>query len=347
MFELKSLLIVLFLLFLEISLLFLILIGMLQRRIFAHFLEKIEEKRKAKITALVVSYLEEPRPFVWQRAFTHADILLSVLEAFNHRLSGGDWEKIKREIVALALSPKAKRSAKSWFWRKRSFAARVFALAPFPDEEPLILSLITDPVFLVRSTASLAAVLLESQKGIDLTLQEMAKQKNGYAHYYYRDILLQGATGAFIHMAKIAAEKRDRSLHLSCLEVFSGKTTPCPLPFLEEDLKSSDPELLLASLKVLARNPLIHTESIYQQALSHADPAIRAEAACGLKAYPSPQNLILLEQALKDATWEVRLQAAISLREMGEEGQAILKRQDAKTDKKAQEVAQYAMDFLG
>lgn len=347
MFELKSLLIVLFLLFLEIFLLFLVLIGMLQRRIFSFFSEKMQKKRKDRITALIVSYLQQPRPLVWDPILSHAEILLGVLEAFNHRLSGGDWEKLKKEIVSGALLSRARRRAKSRFWRRRIFAARVFALAPFLEDEPLILSLVTDPIFLVRSTASLAAVLLESKKGIELTLQAMARQENGYAHYYYRDILLQASPGAFIHMAKIALESKDLSLHLACLEVFSGKTIPCPLPFLEEDLKSSNPQLLLASLKVLARNPILNTESIYQSALLHVNPLIRAEAASGLKAYRTPQTLALLEQTLKDTAWQVRLQAATSLREMGTEGEVILKRQDAKTDKKAQEVAQYALDFLG
>lgn len=347
MFELKSLLILLTLLAVEFLLLFLLLIVMLQRRVVAWLSEKIAERRKGKISDKIFFFLENATPFTKESLFSHSKLLLEVLENFNKKLKGEEWDALKQAIGELYLLPKARKRAKSWFWSRRNFAARSFALVPLAQDESFILSLVQDREFLVRSTASLAAVIIGSRKAIELTLDWMAKKETGYARYYYRDILLQGSTKAFEEMAKIAKEKKEGPIHLACLEVFAGKTVPYPLPFLEEDLKSKNETSFLAALKVLERNPIENTEEILLSALSHPHPSIRAEAAKELKVYPGPLTVEALEKALKDPIWEVRLRAASSLKEMGENGIAILKKQTADHNQLGYEVAQYALDFLG
>lgn len=340
MFELKTLLLLFFFLLVEIGSLFFLLFALIYQRIFTTFKIKIQAHIRTKISDQIASYLENQRPFVPSPIFSHPLQLLSVLESYNRRIQGEEWESLKKEIAAKYLLKLARGSAKSLFWKKRSFAARVFALAPLPEDEALILRLLVDPVFLVNSLASLAAISLNSKKGIELTLHHMA-EKTGYASCYYRDALLQGSTQTFAYMVEIAPKSPE--IHLACLEVFSGKTVTCPIPFLEADLRSKDPKIVLAALKVLVRNPLKNSKAIFWEALEpgvHPEE-IRVQAAAGLKLFIDPDVLQKLEETLDDPSWKVRLQAALSLTEMGEPGMAILQKQ------KEKEAAYYALDFLG
>lgn len=340
MFELKSLLLLALFLLIEFLSLSFLLATLILQRIFFYVQEKVQKFWKAKISEQILIYLESAKPLIHTPLFSHPFLLLSVMESYNHKLKGGEWEQLKREIGARYLLPLARKRVRSFSWKKRSFAARAFAMAPDLQDEPFILSLTDDPVFLVRSIASLAAISLDSKKGIDLTLQHMAKGE-GYAQFFYRDILLQGSREVFAYLAEAALKSPDAATHISCLQVFAGKTVPFPLPFLEKDLRSDQPQILLWALKALVRNPTKDAPVHFLQALNHANPQIREMGAFGLKHWIQPDTLKALEEALKDPVWEVKLQAAASLKEMGEEGMAILKKLSEN------EVVRYALDFLG
>lgn len=338
MFELKSLLLLFFFLLIEIVSLLLLLFSLIYRRVFTTFKIKIQDRIRTRISHQITLYLEKPDSFAPKRFFSHRILLLSVLESYNRRLKGEEWEALKRKIADRYLLQVARRKATSPFWHRRSFAARIFALVPLPEDEPLILRLLADPVFLVKSLAAVAAIALNSKKGIELTLQHMI-EKTGYARCYYRDALLQGSTQTFAYMAEIAQKKPE--IHAACLEILAGKTVACAIPFLEADLHSKDPTVALAALKALICNPLKNAKAIFLEALARPEEKIRVQAAVGLKLFIDPDVLQTLENTLSDPVWKVRLQAALSLTEMGPAGMAILQKQ------KEKEAAKYALDFLG
>lgn len=340
MLELKSLWILFLLIFLETIFLSLLFLGVLQHRIYAFFESKIIHKRQEAITDHILPLLEHPDTFSPHPVFAHTNLLLDALEAFNHRVRGAEWKQVKEKIASHYLLHKARRWSTSWFWKKRSRAARIFALQPLAQDEPLILKLLTDPVFLVQSVASLAAVQLESKKGVELSLHWMARTSQNYTRFYYRDILLQGSAKVFQYLAEISQGQKNPQIKLASLEVFAGKTVPVPLPFLKEDLASQDPQILSTALRVLIRNPTENTEEILLQASHNSAPIVRTVAALGLKTFAQPNILQALESMLKDPVWEVKLQAATSLSEMGSEGIEILKKRNEA------EIARYALDFL-
>lgn len=345
MIELKTLLVLLFFLTLEIAILFFLVISLVNQKIY-YYIQTIRYHRmRVRMTTKIIDYLERPRSFIPDKIFNQPFELLSVMETFNHRLKGGEWEELKKAIAAHYLLPKARKRAKSWFWRKRNFAARVFSVMPLVQDQALILALIRDSVFLVRSIASIAAVELNLKEGVEQTLLYMA-QEFRYARCFYRDILLQGSVQTFSTIADIASKSRDPAIHLASLELFAGNTVTCPLPILQQDLESPDAEIRRNAVKALIQNPLKESEKILLAHLKDPDEEVRAEAALGLSHFMHPQTFSILNNLLKDPSWKVKLKAATALKRMGNKGMAILKKQDRVENKLAYEVARYAMDFL-
>ncbi len=343
--ELKSLLILLLFLCIEIGILALLVIGLIGQKIFYFFEDKKMRKRKSKISKKIIEYSENPQKFIPDRIFSYSSELLPIMENFNYRLKEGDWDGLKKEIVTRYLLQKGRKRAKSFFWEKRNFAARVFALMPLPEDEQAILTLSRDSVFLVRSVASIAAIGLGNKKGIEQVLASMANE-HGYARCFYLDHLLQASVKVLTYIGELALNSKDLKTRFASLEIFAKKTVACPIPSLQRDLQSDDPKLREMALKVLVRNPQKDSEKLLLNYLEDAHEAIRAEAACGLSLFINAGVLLKLQQALRDPCWRVRLQAASSLKKMGEEGIAILKKQDPKSEKTSYEVAQYALDFL-
>lgn len=344
MINLKSLLILLFFLFIEILLLVFILISIANIKIFSFIKTQISLARQKKISAKIFEHIEGNRLFAPNRIFASRMNLLKVMEAYNLRLKGVDWETLKIALANRYLLPRARRWAHSFFWKRKNTAARIFALAPLIEDQNLILELLHNSDFLIASVAALASIQLELKEGIDMLLKAMSAEQ-GYACCYYRDILLQGSVKVFSYISKVALKGDDAKVHVSCLDVLSGKTVTCPLPFLDKDLASLNLKIRLGALKVLISNPPKDAAAIVLKYLSDPNEEIRAQAALGLASFPSPESFAKLEQGLKDDFWIVRSQAAASLKKMGEEGISILKKQTSKNDLKSYEVAQYALEF--
>lgn len=343
MINLQALLILIFFFCTELLILFFLLISIICRRIYFFYSTFLSMYRRRKISQSILNYLEKKEPVAPKRIFAHRFELLPILEDFNHRVKGSDWEGIKNEIARRYLFDKARKWTQSLFWKRRNFAARVFALIPLKEDEQRILDLLDDPLFLVHSVAALAAVQLESEKGIDKILRNMGRERR-YGRWFYRDILLQGSMQSMLRLNQIAMDCKEIQMHHAALEVFAGKTVTFPIPYLEKYLASEDLNLRLAALKVLVRNPQFASAEIFMKYLGDPDDAIRAEAAKGLEAFSLDQKTYeKLETALEDPSWNVRFQAASSLKKMGKKGLEFLKQQIPHT--KAYAVAQYALEF--
>jgi hypothetical protein len=340
--DLKLLLFLLLLLSLEIILLGFLLVSILLRRIQFLVQQGLSEKIRANISAFIEECLEHETPFKKKWVFYARYDLLSCMEAFNHRLKGESWDRLKEQIVSEYLIKRARRSAKSFFWVRRNFAARVFALCPFLKDEALVLSLLEDPEFLVGGVAALAALQLESKKGIERILSEMSRAK-GYPYYFYRDILLQGSLEALSLLKELTIHSKDPSIHLASLGVFASKTVPFALPFLERDLHSKSPEIRRAAFKTLVRNPNKEAFSLFMEALDDNDKIVRVQGLLGIEPFTDKESLSKIKEALKDEAWVVRIQAAESLKKRGEV--PFLKKIDSKTNQLVYEAVQYALEF--
>jgi hypothetical protein len=331
----------------EITLLISLIFSIILKRIFTYYSIRHSLKKQKKLTEIFIQFLQyggAPIPSSHYRLLKSIPDLVIVMETFNHRFKESNWGELKNELAKLYLLPKARKLALSPFWIKRNLAARCFSLAPQHKDEPLIIKLIEDQNFLVRSVASIAAVQLNSQKGIAKILTKMS-QETGYARFFYRDILLQASAKAFERIEQIAASSKQPALHLACLEILTGKTTAANLTFLHKDLKSSNAKIRLAAVKVMAANlPKSFIDEL-MYCLNDPDETIRAEAATGLINFPSKKNREILEKLLQDEDWIVRLSAAKALKRMDPEGVLILRKQKKQHHEDAYAAAQYVLKF--
>jgi hypothetical protein len=331
------------LLVVELFILFALFIAIVFHRFFQFSTSAIKKKRTAKLTDYFLHLVEKkglfdlktyPGKMGWHK------ITLQVLEAFNHRLEGGEWTTVLHSACEALLLKRARKWAKSIFWNKKNFAARAFALYSLPSDEPLILKLMDDKRFLIRSPASLAAIRLGSQMGVEKVLLAMSKEP-GYAQFHYRDILLQESQKVFQQLVEGAAKEE---LHKAALDVLGAKSWGGMVPFLQMDLGSPRADIRALALRVLIRNPLPDSLSYFEKSVKDPDPKVRIMALQGLNLFPSEESWGILENGLSDPVWEVGVEAGKALKNRGVRGEQILKNQPSKL---AAEVAHYALQFGG
>ncbi len=325
----------------EVLIVIALFVGISLHRTYTALLTQTRAQRTALLGYYFLSLLEEKKPYEPHPLFARSGwrkSLLEVLESYNRRLKGDEWSQVREAAVEDLLLPRARRWARSLFWRRRNFAARTFALCPRAADEAPILNLMRDSHFLVRSVASLAAVRLEDRTGIELILRAMSAEP-GYALYFYRDVLLQGSRNVFVLVVELASQP---ALHLACLDLLAAQSWGIPIPFLKDDLVSPHPRTRHLALKILIRNPLPDSAPVFLQAASDPDPYVRATAMNGLLLFPSDETLVVLEKGLSDPIWDVRVEAGRTLKRRGEQGLAILARQ---TTEPAHSAAHYAQVF--
>lgn len=339
-------------LFFEAIIILCLLIFIISKKVSFFFENRNFSKNKKAINEIIKICLEEKKNISKfnLKKFAFTNVLLIEMEAFEYRLQEIEWEELKKEISDEFLLPKARVWTSSRFWTRRNYAARCFALSPQFADEKMIIDLIKDPVFLVRSIAAVAATKLELKEGIYKILQHMSTEK-GYAHYFYRDVLLQGSRKVFEWIEEIAEKAETSQIHLASLEVLSGKTFMKQLPFLKRDLESNDTAIRFAAIKLFVRNPQKNCAEAILNSTDDSKEEIRSEAILGMEYLvgmgflSAEKGFSRLNKALTDESWMVRMKAAATLKKMGEKGLDILNQQDKKVNKEAYEAAQYALEF--
>lgn len=299
--------------YLEIASLIFLFFFILFERTVSFITKKINQKKKQRLSQVVANCYENKQECHLIPKIYKKQLLLEVIEEYNHRFIGEDWELLKKGLVVKLLLPKARSRVKSFFWNKRNFSARVFALVPTYEDEDKILKLIDDPVFLVSSIAATAAIKLESEKGV-LKILSLMHLKEGYSHYFFADILSQGSNKIFQMISNVIKRKDENQL--ACLEVLALQTGQVPLNFLQEILQSKEEKIKIAALKVAIRNMQQEYQELFCQFIEDKNDMIRALSASGLGKFKDQKSCNALKMAVSDPSWCVRLAAAKSLKEL-------------------------------
>lgn len=333
--------ILIYLLMGEVGILICLTFAIVTHRTIYFFKERIDKKRKNILSIYLMDRIEKKQIFDWKtypgRRWWIRTVL-EVVEAFNRRFEGIDWTQLRDTVSDSVLLPRARRWANSFFWVKRNFSARVFSIHAEAQDEKKILRLMEDRRFLIRSPASLAAIHLESVKGIQMILRAISSEP-GFAKFFYRDALIQGSPKVSSIIVELAG---DPMLHQAALDVLGAKSWGGKIPFLKNDLTSDDAHVRLLALRVLIRNILPDSFPFLERAAKDPDPKVRAAALQGLNLFPAEESWTLLEAGLSDPAWEVRVEAGKGLKQRGGQGIEILKRQSSLL---AREAAEYAMEF--
>lgn len=331
-------------LLLEILALILCFATLVVERVFSFFSNKRKKRQMDHLSSLILTSLQSSKksfpkiPAQLQKL----PLLTFVISSFDSRFQGGRWEEIKQEMVSKLALPRARRWAKSLFWRKRFIAAKCFAFYSQPQDKVTILKLLRDRSFLVESAAALAIVKQEKLDYLELLLKKMSSP-SAYSRLYFKDILLQGSNSVFFHIEKILNSSKIPEIQIACLEILSARSTPLHSPFIKKEAKSKNLKLRLACITLHAHNAQTYSEEVLQKALSDEEVAIRRQAAFGLRLYASKSTKEKLIKALEDEDWFVRLNAAKALQRMGDMGEKALKAQLHAKSTKAQQVASYVL----
>lgn len=273
----------------------------------------------------------------------NVESLLKQLIAFEDRFNNHDWNLLKHSVAEQYLLPLARTYVKSYSWVKRNFAANSFALVPLFEDMKDILLLVDDQKFLVSSIAAIAALELEQKESLIKIIRKMSETK-GFAHCYYRDLILQQFTPKnALLVEKIASECKEESIHLACLNLLVGKSLDFSFPFVWDDLQSENRDIRIAAIKLLVRYPQEMGLSLCLKWLEDPDEQIRIEAIKGLEYFRTPEIFKRLTNCLSDESWKVRSQAASTLKKLVPQGIEILKSQDPTQNPRAYEVAQYTL----
>lgn len=327
-----------------VIIIFLIIIPL--HRVYLYYKKSGEDAAKRKISQMIIDYLQNRKDLNSSllQKFSGSSTLLSTMEAFDRRIREDDWTELKNMICELYLLPRARELAYGSSWVTRNFAARCFVLSTRKEDRNIIINLVHDPVFLVRSVASIATCHLGQKEGVYEILRQMSIEK-GYARCFYRDLLLQTTNRTFAWVKEIAETENDQAIHLACLEVLSFKMTGKIPECIKKDLNSNNSDIRLAAAKIVARDPQIGSVDMLIKCLEDPDPKIREEAVSGLKYFASDPIYKKLQESLKDSVWLVRLGAAQTLKKMGKKGVDILKEQNSKNDLNAYQAAQIALQY--
>lgn len=329
----------------EIVIVLSLLILLIFKRISIHYEEQdIAEEKKVFSQFLQECLKTKNLTLSTLRKKISKNSMIAVLESFENRFKGGDWEVLKNNIVILHLLPSARKWAKSFFWTKRNLSARCFLLTPLIEDQHIISKLIDDSKFLVRSIAAIAGVKLCEKKIINKVIDHLGKEE-GYAHYFYRDILLKGSKKIFPWIEERASHTKNTKVLLACLEILSEVSMPINPSILDKSLHSKDDRVVLAAVKVFSQNPQKQSDEVLISLSHDQNEEVREQVALGLRFRSNKQNVKQLEELLDDSSPTVRMQAAKSLKQCGKIGIAILNQQDQKKHKLAFDAAQEAIEF--
>lgn len=217
-------------------------------------------------------------------------------------------------------------------------------LCPLAQDEQLILTLLKDPVPLIRTEAALCAVSIGSIPLLKTIFEDM-KKESSRGRYAYRDAILKGQPFIFSWIREQLKIEKDTELRALYLDILSAKFDSSVLLYIKEDLKSENDQLRFEAVKVLAKFPNEEAIAWLVPHLRDSYSLIRAEAVKTLPLVFGVKAISALKYALVDSEWWVRLQAALSLKKLGEPGKKILLEQKKEDNLLAYEVATYVLSL--
>lgn len=327
--------------------LFLLISGIVWHGVSRYFLQRNRTAARKQISQILIKEVAEPSKSDVKLFEPYAGrvVLLKELESFSRRFKSEEWDKIRQQVAVNYLLPKARKLAHSVDWLKRNFAARSFALAPLKFDIATILKLVDDPVFLVRSRAALAAHKIQDRDLIYKLIVHMSDEP-GYAHYYFRDLLLElESTKVLEWIEEFGLKEEKRFTKIACLDLLSEKSHALTTPLLEEALQSEDPLIRFYAIKVHARNPQKDSKKVLLKATRDPQEDVREEAIYGLQYQLGEEVVAVLKEALNDPSWKVKIAAVRSLLKHGEKGAKVLEALTETGDPNGYAAYQYGRRF--
>lgn len=268
--------------------------------------------------------------------------LLQILESFDQKFSGADWQAIKNHICDQELLPKARKLYKSILWIRRSLAARIFLLSCHEADFSRVYKLLRDRDFFIRMLAVSVLAKEPSRAHVEILLTSMAKEKE-QARFTYRHAILEMPLESLRHVVEIYQNAQEEEMRLVCLDILSRKFFTKFYQSLSKDYDSKNTKVRVFVVRILGN---FRSDASIEDLIRFLDdPAteVKIEAIRMLKKIRSENSFDKLASLLRDSDENVRLEAALALKNFGLKGRQFLEMQDWDIEPNAYHAARYVL----
>jgi hypothetical protein len=260
------------------------------------------------------------------------------------------WNEKTEENLTVALEgifqqkllPLARKKRKDRSWINRFFAAQIFYYLPTEEDTKFIVKLVGDEVTLISIFAIKAAIKLGAYDAIHCVIKAIATRRK-LSESIFIHCFKQANPKTREHVIKVLNTSEDPHTKACCYRVLSmypDKTSEAP----KKDVLSDHKELRLEAIRALQyEKEGGDNKTLLLKLLSSKDWESRSQAIKMLGKLGAVDAISDIEPMLKDDVWWVRYHAAKTLKQFGEKGAAILKKQRPKEDQFAYDVSQFVL----
>lgn len=281
----------------------------------------------------------EPKNFLnrWHRL----DLLIPIFRKFS-RENIPEWTTEKHHFAKLMMLPLAKKQAVSRIKSHRVYAAMAFEYFMEEEDEPFVCELIRDTTPLIHLHSSIAAVQFGSERCLYEVVSSMTKSRRlGQSLYLNIFKTADPRVGSIIeNFLKTEENSYTAALCYKILMLFpvTNSTIDSSKAIVSENI-----ELQLAAIRYEVYTKKQATIPFLIGCLADERWETRALACNLLGSLDAKDAANHLGAALHDPVWWVRINAARALKELGDQGIAILEAQTPEKDLYAYETAQYIL----
>lgn len=249
------------------------------------------------------------------------------------------WQQLQQQLINEVYHPKARDFATSHLFLHRYIATECFAYGINPDDEPLMVKLIKDPILLVAINAARIVRFYPLETLVNTVIDTFSaglSQQQSFASLALASNSTQGMS--FVE----SRLNRDENPHVKefCYHILTIFPATQQLPAsLTRDLKTDNLGLRLSIMSYLAHQATPEAQKILRDYLTDPHWQVRARVTKLLGKLQDTVSISAITERLHDPEWWVRVRAAEALARLGDQGMAVLKAQDPATDLFAYEAA--------
>ncbi len=293
----------------------------------------ISLKRNKNIKMHVEQYLHKiihAKQQITKRSFPNKwkkiNILLQVIEDIDKIHTSDDWEQVKTGLVKFVMLPLARKYVLSRHWTNRLYAARTFYLNSEESDDKLITRLINDKIPLVFLYAVKAALSSHSRSALDAMIKRMASVE-WVNHFIYLEAFEEFALHERRLFEKQLKNTKDPAERAVCYKILLC-FPPDPIQWdISKDINSSNLELKISAMKLISYVDRKAAIPLLVNLLTDDLNEVRLIALHRLDMLKAKEAIPNIAACLNDTDWSVKLSAAEALKNMGEEGDKVLKSQ--------------------
>jgi len=284
------------------------------------------DKRRKRLNTIVAKLFSEKILEVDQffpKKYRTLRTLLPALEEIDRKVAAPYWTFFKETVLHRIIEKEIDLYLTSINWEKTVLGLKALELAPLPLYQEKVLSLLADPVDIVRFhaiKASIAFTTYRSTKSLITTMETMP----AVLQFPYRDALSKAPYSVHQFVLQIYRKTESTSEKIECLKILGIKAGLLSEAEITEALQSSNRYLCWWGILAVSNNPYKPCIDLVIENLSSGMWQLKAVAAytIGVLHYAAATDyLIPLIEA--EQFW-LRFTGATALRFLGEHGMSIL-----------------------